>query len=476
MKVGLIITTYNRPEYLERCLKSVMAAITEHERTLDLGIVLNGKDYSHVWVYVVDDASTDHSVNMIITQELRGMFVTSQFNSRNVGIARNLLNGFWKAWDDGCDIVMNLDADAVVRPTFIRELLKLSVEHPNNIVTGFHSVNRNADGKERHKVMERHEGYWIKESVGGINFVLNKKLYESYVKPALSLAAQKKCNWDHKACQLSMSSGNGIVCAVPSLIQHIGIESSMGHTSNEQPDVAADWHDLELPDVTLIGVDCNHVELLQRAFDLSTVRIKFGAEKILTSKDISDARAYMIEDLTTKEAYNEFIVRELYKFVDTKYLLIIQHDGYVLNWEGWDPKFLEWDYIGATWWYKDGLNVGNGGFSLRSKAFMKAVAEDELIVETYPEDHQLCRTYRRHIEKAHGMKYAPAEVADRFAIEAAYTADNGYKGQFGFHGYGVDYTAWAGKLDHIPKKELPKRVGIIAGKKNTGLGYKMIKR
>jgi hypothetical protein len=43
------------------------------------------------------------------------------------------------------------------------------------------------------------------------------------------------------------------------------------------------------------------------------------------------------------------------------------------------------------------------------------------------------------LENNHGIKFAPTDVADRFAIEAynVPAPDNAYSGQFGFHGYHV---------------------------------------
>lgn len=446
MRTGLIITTYNRPRYLERCLNSLV------------------NEVKGIRVYIIDDASTDTQVSALIL-DFAGRAMTQVRvlrNPQNKGVAYSLKMAFGEAFNDGCEIVMNLDSDAVVKKGAIHALAMMGHNHPSNLVTGFHSVNKNPDGKDRHKVISKHDDHWLKESVGGINFVMNQKLYGQYVKPALEKAILGKCNWDHQACINSMDDGNGVVCAVPSLIQHIGFESSMNH--NGEPDVAADFFELELPDVTLIGVDCNHVHDLMKACEISTRHIKFGAVKLLTSMVPPAAHPGIIriEPLRSKEAYNQFIIRELYKHVDTKYLLIFQGDGYVLDYKAWNPDFLKYDYIGATWWYKDGKNVGNGGFSLRTKKFMEHVAKDPVIVNTYPEDHVLCREYRAHLESK-GFKYAPAEVADRFAIEAAYSHDRRYSGQFGFHGYNVDYIS--ADLDHIPvppkKSSIQKGVGWV---------------
>ncbi len=82
--------------------------------------------------------------------------------------------------------------------------------------------------------------------------------------------------------------------------------------------------------------------------------------------------------------YSKFMLQDLYKFVDTKFCLVIQSDGFVINPNLWTNQFLEYDYIGAPWpneisVYNASINkidlaknrVGNGGFSLRSKRLLE---------------------------------------------------------------------------------------------------------
>jgi hypothetical protein len=211
----------------------------------------------------------------------------------------------------------------------------------------------------------------------------------------------------------------------------------MGH--NELPDVADDYHELELPDVTLFGVDTINFPSLQRAAMMCELEIKFGAVRLLCGG---------IEH--SEEAYSKFIIQDLHTQFFTSHVLIFQADGYVLNASAWNPEWLQYDYIGATWGYKDGMNVGNGGFSLRSKRLMKIVSE--LAEYPYhPEDHVICRQLRHTLENA-GMRFAPEEVANQFSIEAygveKWDGANKYNGQFGFHGWNVDF----GSLHNAPVK------------------------
>jgi len=81
-----------------------------------------------------------------------------------------------------------------------------------------------------------------------------------------------------------------------------------------------------------------------------------------------------ITTITTKEGYSRFVIKDLNKHINSDFALLIQWDGYIVNPLVWNPKFQDYDYIGAKWWwYSDGHNVGNGGFSLRSKTPFKDI-------------------------------------------------------------------------------------------------------
>lgn len=440
MKIGIIVTVYNRPEYLKECLESLSQANIPNDALIVL----------------VNDCSTNQETNNLFNQfYLEGKQIIKFNMPVNNGVCPALQKGFEACFSHGCKLVMNLDSDAIVKPDFIEQLVALKKKHPLQIVTGFNSINKNKDGKDRHPVLATHDGYLLKSSVGGINMLVAQPQYEKYIAPSLQKVIREKGNWDQLACIAAMHDQKPIVCIAPSVVQHIGIhKSSMGHQA-EEPDVACDFYNLFLPDVTLISVDCNHVHEALAAADISTREILFGSVKILSSMASKDDRIVKIPPLTSKQMYNQFMVKQLADYISTKYLLIIQGDGYVLNWKAWSDEFYQYDYIGATWWYKDNMNVGNGGFSFRSRRLHEILQSDPNIVNTYPEDHQICRVYRPYLEEKYGIRFATEEVANKFAIEAyglTGEASTGrkYGGQFGFHGYNVDYTGSG--LSHIPQK------------------------
>lgn len=386
MKVAILIVSFNRPNYLKETLWSL--------RNADLSKVNK--------LLIVDNNSTDTETNEILADCEYKVMKRTESN----GISTNLLAGYEHLFADH-DIVINFDSDALIRPDCITKLLELY--QPNTLLTGFHSITQN-----RHKILSKHEGYCIKESVGGINFCIDKQAYNNFVKPAL-LKTIPNGNWDHQAC---IAAGS-VMCAVPSLVQHIGVNSSLGH--HDEPDTADDFYYWDLPDITLFGVDSDKYRL-DKAKDICTKNIRYGNVVTLNP------------NITSKEQYSEYIIKETYKHINTSHVLIFQHDGYINNWKAWDNTWLQYDYIGAPWWYRDGHDVGNGGFSLRSKRLMEVIANDEVITEFHPEDHVLCRVYRTYLEKTYNINFAPLEVAERFSYEGYRQPDKKLTDQFGVHG------------------------------------------
>lgn len=211
--IGLLINTFNRPEYLAECMQSIRNA-----------------DLTGVFVLVVDDCSTDSKVFPLLSG-----FMVYRMN-KNKSIRFALEKGMQILFDQiGCDTVINLDADAIVRPDFIPKLLELSSMFPDDIITGFNTLIAN-----RHPIVSQHNGYCIKRTCGGINMLFTKKLYEKILKRALTTSQRLSGHWDDIVCKIHHDSGGKVICATPSVVQHIGFKSAMGH--NAHPDYATDFN------------------------------------------------------------------------------------------------------------------------------------------------------------------------------------------------------------------------------------------
>ncbi|MDE2188510.1 MAG: nucleotidyltransferase domain-containing protein [Patescibacteria group bacterium] len=203
----------------------------------------------------------------------------------------------------------------------------------------------------------------------------------------------------------------------------------------------------KLSNVTLLGIDCVNVERLQAAMDVSMKDIEFGAVKLLTSLPTTDTHLVPIPHIGSVEEYSRFIIEDLYKYVDTEFVLVIQYDGFILNPKSWSDEFLKYDYIGSPWLVRDwsvknfafpknsvgSKIVGNGGFSIRSRKILDVgaqLAREGKIPKVHPEDVAICVWHRDLFEKE-GVKFAPAELAEKFSYEGEEWT---YACQFGFHG------------------------------------------
>ena len=193
---------------------------------------------------------------------------------------------------------------------------------------------------------------------------------------------------------------------------------------------------LQLPGVTLVCADtANHV-LALRALAKSQENVRYGRVLFLTDAIPLDlavpdgVEVVRTTPLTSRDAYSQLMLKELLPHIDTPHVLVIQWDGYVVNPAAWDPAFLDCDYIGAKWyWHGDGLRVGNGGFSLRSRKLLDAL-QDPRIALVDAEDTTIGRTFRPLLEREHTIRFADEALADHFSFEAAYPIGR----PFGFHG------------------------------------------
>lgn len=192
----------------------------------------------------------------------------------------------------------------------------------------------------------------------------------------------------------------------------------------------------ELPEVTLCCIDTAYHALSLRALVASSRDLRFGRTLLLT--DALPAGVALppgielvaIDPLATRVAYSQFVLKSLAPYITTTHVLLIQWDGYVVNADAWDPDFLDCDYLGAKWfWHDDGMRVGNGGFSLRSRRLLQALG-DPAITLVDAEDETICRHFRPLLEREHGIRFGSEALADRFSFEVSPPVGR----PFGFHG------------------------------------------
>jgi hypothetical protein len=191
---------------------------------------------------------------------------------------------------------------------------------------------------------------------------------------------------------------------------------------------------LYLPNVTLVVLDSMCHRLTAMAIRDCLKHAVFAAINIHTNSrdqiNIEKANYFDAPAFAAKEDVMLYLWREVPQRVETSHFLFIQWDSWILDASCWREDWLQYDYIGAPWPFHQentDMIVGNGGFSLRSTALMRYVAEQSFDMPT-AEDHLLCRDLRPQLE-AMGFRWAPTEVASEFAFEC-----EPYHRAFGFHG------------------------------------------
>lgn len=218
---------------------------------------------------------------------------------------------------------------------------------------------------------------------------------------------------------------------------------------------------INLENVTLIAMSSINIRKTIKALQYSMREIQFKDVVLVTHKKPfslpGDIRYAYIEKLDSINKFNYAAVYELYKYVTTDFALLIHADGFVVNPDKWQDKFLEYDYIGSPWplpseddnvsyrdIYGNICRVGNS-VSIRSKRLLELPSKINMEWKPfhgwYNEDGFICCN-NRHIFEQYGMKFAPLEVAVYFGHETMLPETQGIR-PFVFH-------KWAGTNAEYP--------------------------
>lgn len=195
---------------------------------------------------------------------------------------------------------------------------------------------------------------------------------------------------------------------------------------------------LQLPDVSLVMIETREHELARLAVEESLAKAAFSDVLIFTDKpslfgDDQRYRFIAVPDFPDKLGWSRCLWQGVTPHLSTSHFLSIQWDSWVFDPDMWRDDNLLYDYIGSPWWYKDGRNVGNGGFSLRSTRLHRYLRLhlDKFPCTTNIDDDLLCRRYRHDLENA-GFVWAPQKLAEDFSFELIRPSDTSR--HFGFHG------------------------------------------
>ena len=195
-----------------------------------------------------------------------------------------------------------------------------------------------------------------------------------------------------------------------------------------------------LDNLTIVTLDSLNYEATSFAID-KTLEIFPNAKVIqIGDRRYHDAGEFYEVPKFDKKEHSRLCLQMVPDLVTTDWALFVQYDGFPTNPQYWTNDFLNYDYIGAPWNpAASGWDVGNGGFSLRSKKLLELSKQ----IKTNPdgpdkewlEDQLICVTHRRWL-MGNGINFPSKEVADQFSHEHP----TGNYPSFGFHGsFNVPY-------------------------------------
>lgn len=190
---------------------------------------------------------------------------------------------------------------------------------------------------------------------------------------------------------------------------------------------------LYLPQVNLIAATSINLDATLQAINACWRNVTLAACKLLTHRQPAWTVPGLDVTITPKigsaDQYSRFFLTELVNHGETSLCLVIQWDGYILGTDRWNPQFLDYDYIGASWsYFTDGHDVGNGGFALRSHRLPEACQLPKFVLSD-PENVAIGR-HNKPLLEAEGLRFAPRELADKFSTERTSSLDT----TFGFYG------------------------------------------
>jgi hypothetical protein len=205
-----------------------------------------------------------------------------------------------------------------------------------------------------------------------------------------------------------------------------------------------------LKDVTLVAIDGTPNPVATEASLASASSlVTFGRVLFLSPAmpnaipELYDRCEWVEIPPTTLKGYNQFCLAELHRYITTSHCLTVQSDSRIVNPAAWDGRWLDYDYIGAPWppgHTGTPYRVGNSGFCLRSRRLLQATAHlpnDSYIwrgrvKQSCRDDVITCVMYRPQLEDQ-GLRFAPVEVAARFAFESSTPESPVLEDQFGAH-------------------------------------------
>jgi len=231
-RLGIVVPLFSRSDYVEQFLDSLKRSVLD-----DCMIVLMDEsttaknitaDHQRVRQMVADfelDDSTKNAALVKVSKRAHGNMHDS------------ILYGMDLMYDY-CDFLSTIDSDTIQNRDWITRMFAAfdSVDSPCALMSGFNVVST------RHVVTQVFPQHILKTSVGGCHMFFNRSIYPAIIRPCLI-----SHKWDSNIVDNARRHGLIIATTNPSVVQHIGVNTSVTHRAKTRkepsPDIALDFID-----------------------------------------------------------------------------------------------------------------------------------------------------------------------------------------------------------------------------------------
>ena len=205
IKTGIVVPLYSRSKYVEKFFESI-----------------NKSNLENCIIVLIDESQTQK----INDDKIRTHQLIKSFRNNNIIVVKvyknnhgNMFDSILRGFDflsNFCEFLVTVDSDVIFKNNWINKLYNLNnIINDKCILTGYNS--------NLHKVKETFNNYYLKESLGGCNICFKTEYYHNYFRFCLH-----SYKWDTNISNCANNNNFKIICTNPSVIQHLGIEST-GH-------------------------------------------------------------------------------------------------------------------------------------------------------------------------------------------------------------------------------------------------------
>ena len=225
-KLGIIVPFYSRAEYVIPFLNSL-----KHTKLDDCLLLFMDES-------LTKDVNDDHvEVNRLVREfHLDNVSLIKIYKNKHGNMFDSILYGMDLLYNY-CDFLSTIDSDTIHNKNWIETLFKsydaCVKDHPGDdiLLSGFNVVTK------RHSIVEKRDKYILKNSVGGCHMFFSKMMYIKSIRRCLM-----SHKWDSNIIESIKEFGTKIITTNPSVIQHIGVTTSIDRCDDGTHDVAADFY------------------------------------------------------------------------------------------------------------------------------------------------------------------------------------------------------------------------------------------